>query len=210
MPYIKHGQEIYRHHCLIEPKAWDLGVSTEQILEILVEMGCKVIKPDLLSLLRGLVGNTEYLRGAEIGQAPKTVDCSTLVIWAYSWLGVQMPRYAIEQAKLGKPSNLLKLRLGDLVFTKGTIPRTDKAIPEGIGHVGIATGRDTVIHAKDVREGVVEEPVARISSNLSRFRGVRRVLPISGWWTVIAPKDMTINFSSDLRWKVGSKLKRRE
>lgn len=210
MPYIKNGQQFYRSYCLIEPGAWDLGVSTKRILEILAEMGFKVLKPNLLTFLRGLVGNTEYLRGAEIWQAPRIVDCSTLVVWAYSWLGVQMPRYAIEQAKLGKPSDLPDLRLGDLVFTKGLIPRTDKAIPNGIGHVGIATGQGTVIHAKDVKKGVVEEPIAKISSDLSTFRGVSRILPPRGWWTVIAPWGVPINYSSDLRWKVGSKLKRRE
>lgn len=208
MPYIKHGQQTYRTYCLVDPVGWNLGVEPKRIVEILLGMKCKLLKVNLLEVLRGTVGTAKYVRGATIHQAPNYFDCSTLVCWSFALIGVQMPRYAIEQAKQGAVTALINARLGDLVFCKGKIPRIDEDVPNGVGHVAIATGRGTVIHAKNRQVGVIEEPIGSICANLSKFRGVKRILSTRGWFTVIVPNDLKISYSFDLRWKVGSKLKR--
>ena len=87
------------------------------------------------------------------GNTPDGFDCSGLVQWVYSQLGVKMPRDIAEQLDLGKKVDLGKqadfdkLRPGDLVSFEDTYT-------QGLSHVGIYIGDDRFVHASDEAHGV--------------------------------------------------------
>lgn len=94
-------------------------------------------------------------------------DCSGLVRWVYGRHGLDLPRSASEQSRLGSRVPLDKHRAGDLIFFR-TSGRTSN-------HVGIATGRGTFIHSPKPGDRVREESL-RISYWRQRLTSVRRII----------------------------------
>lgn len=85
-------------------------------------------------------------------------DCSGLVIWAYSQVGVTMPRTAAEQFNATERIEQDQLLPGDLVFFENT----DDLVP-GISHVGIYLGNGYMLNAP------AENEVVQIESITTRF-----------------------------------------
>jgi cell wall-associated NlpC family hydrolase len=77
-----------------------------------------------------------YVWGAT---GPHAFDCSGLTQWSLSRAGVRIARNSFAQAQAGKAVSSSRVRAGDLVFFSTAGP--------GASHVGIATGRDTVVSA---------------------------------------------------------------
>jgi hypothetical protein len=106
-----------------------------------------------VALARSRIG-APYLWGAE---GPDAFDCSGLVYWAYSQLGVQVPRTAQPQFEWALPIEPSQLQPGDLVFWQGTYPTSDS-----VSHVGMYTGNGMVVMATDtgdfVREVALSNP----------------------------------------------------
>jgi cell wall-associated NlpC family hydrolase len=75
---------------------------------------------------------TPYVWG---GASPGGFDCSGLVVYAYSQMGVYLPHYTGAQWNVGVPVSRSDLQPGDLVFF------------DGLGHVGIYIGGGQFIHA---------------------------------------------------------------
>jgi cell wall-associated NlpC family hydrolase len=80
--------------------------------------------------------------------------------------GIACPRDSdMQEAALGKSISLAGLQRGDLIFWKG--------------HVAIALGRNSMIHANAFHMAVATEPVAvalaRIGATGSQVTGVRRI-----------------------------------
>lgn len=73
-----------------------------------------------------------YIWGAE---GPATFDCSGLVMWAYHQAGVNLPRVAIDQARMGTP------------VTSGLLPGDLIALYWPISHIGIYVGNGLYINA---------------------------------------------------------------
>jgi hypothetical protein len=98
---------------------------------------------DAVDLAARLIGRP-YVWGAE---GPGSFDCSGLTQYVYQELGVDLPRRAISQSKVG---DLIKKRLqrGDLLFFS-TDPR--KSL---VTHVGIYEGAGMMIDASQ-RQGRV-------------------------------------------------------
>lgn len=102
------------------------------------------------------VGTPYRYGGASLGG----FDCSGLVMWAYSKLGVRLPHNAWSQSQVGAPIPRRKLRPGDLLFF------------HGYGHVGLYLGRGRMVHAPQSGERV---EVVRLASrrDLEEVRRIR-------------------------------------
>ncbi|MBC7981787.1 C40 family peptidase [Candidatus Parcubacteria bacterium] len=118
-------------------------------LEILASKGFKVLDVDIIELARERIGNAVYRRGARLHEAPNAFDCSSFMKWIYGQKGIWLPRRSIQQSEVGVKIPLTDIRAGDLIFTKGWINYFRNDPKDGIGHVGMATGEGTVIHAAD-------------------------------------------------------------
>jgi len=102
-----------------------------------------------------------YEYGARHYEAPRKFDCSSFVQYLYKRIGFEIPRSALKQAAKGREVDLTKedLKIGDLLFFKGSIGHYDKNFPIGIGHVVIYIGNKKIIHASGEEGRVLEEPV---------------------------------------------------
>jgi hypothetical protein len=119
-------------------------------------------EPDFVAVAERFAG-VPYLWG---GKSTLGLDCSGLVQVALTACGVKCPRDSDMQEKsLGKPASLAGLQSGDLIFWKG--------------HVAIARGRNSMIHANAFHMSVTIEPVAdglaRIGATGSQVTSVRRL-----------------------------------
>ena len=97
------------------------------------------------------------------GASPSGFDCSGLVMYVYSQLGVSLPHYTGAQWNMGVPVAQSDLQPGDLVFF------------DGLGHVGIYIGGDQFVHAPHTGD------VVKVSSldegwYASSYVGARRIL----------------------------------
>lgn len=73
------------------------------------------------------------------GHSPQGFDCSGLVYYTHSQLGISVPRTAHDQAQRATPVAYKKLRKGDLLFFR--------IYGKRITHVGIYAGNSRFIHA---------------------------------------------------------------
>jgi peptidoglycan DL-endopeptidase CwlO len=97
------------------------------------------------------------------GSQPGGFDCSGLVMWAFSQVGVSLPHSSYAQYGYGVPVSRDQLQAGDLVFF------------DGLGHVGIYIGGGQFVHAPHSGD------VVKISSlsegwYTSTYVGARRIL----------------------------------
>ncbi|MGZ4384263.1 MAG: NlpC/P60 family protein [Gaiellaceae bacterium] len=69
------------------------------------------------------------------GADPSGFDCSGLVMYVFSKVGISLPHYTVDQYNGGTPVSRDQLEPGDLVFF------------DGLGHVGIYIGGNQFIHA---------------------------------------------------------------
>jgi cell wall-associated NlpC family hydrolase len=90
-------------------------------------------------------------------------DCSGLVYWAYSRVGVEVPHSSYALYDRGRYVMRSRMKPGDVLFFSG------------LGHVGIYIGRGRMVHAP--HSGTLVQVVSlRGSSYGSRLVGVRRLL----------------------------------
>jgi cell wall-associated NlpC family hydrolase len=120
------------------------------------------VEPDFVAVAERFLG-TPYLWG---GKSSLGIDCSGLVQMALAACGIACPRDSdMQEASLGKSISLAGLQRGDIIFWKG--------------HVAIALGRNSTIHANAHHMAVAIEPVAealsRIGAAGSQVTSVRRI-----------------------------------
>lgn len=120
---------------------------------------------DVIKVAERLLG-VAYLWG---GVSLYGIDCSGLTYIAYFLNGVQLPRDADMQFKVGRPVARKDLQPGDLVFfnTSGTGTQPT--------HVGIYTGNGQFLNSRS-QQGVV---ISRLDEPLftAGYLGARRYLP---------------------------------
>ncbi len=97
------------------------------------------------------------------GAAPGGFDCSGLVMWAYSQVGVALPHSTYALYSMGVPVSRDQLQPGDLVFF------------DGLGHMGIYIGGGQFVHAPHTGD-VVKISSLDESWYASTYVGARRIL----------------------------------
>ena len=102
------------------------------------------------------------------GTSPSGFDCSGLVQYVYSKLGISLPRTSQEQFKVGTPVDRGNLQPGDLVFFEGSSP----------GHVAIYTGGGEIVAAPHTGDVVKVQSLDDVA-NADGYSGARRVIPES-------------------------------
>ena len=97
---------------------------------------------------------TRYAWG---GASPRTgFDCSGLVMWAYSRVGVHLAHSSYAQMSSGRRVSRAHMRRGDLVFEYGG------------GHVGIYLGHGVMLAATHPGGSVARQPLAEWQINAVR------------------------------------------
>lgn len=199
--------------CAVIFSRLELPISDDEALKILLDRGFSINSFNLLSIARNRIGSTIYQRGAALWDAPRILDCSSLIWWIYRQNGISLPRYSLNQrqvcvdAGIRSEKDLKNLQIGDLVFLKGRHSYYLTDIEDGIGHVGFATGEGTIVHAANGKRGVAEDSVENFIGDWKDFRGVGRILPPNEKVTtlLVAPNH-NITHSVDLRCIIFQKL----
>ena len=81
---------LYKSVCekiAVDLKSLKLPVDNNQAKNILMAWGFIPVEFNLTRLARGLVGTSQYRRGALPHEAPEVVDCSGMVKWIYGQRG---------------------------------------------------------------------------------------------------------------------------
>lgn len=192
--------------CAVDMRHVDWSVTEHEALAVLAEAGFRVIDIDIVSMARNLVG-AQYRRGARLSEAPQVFDCSSLTKYLYGTRGIWLPRRSIQQREHGAAVKLADMRAGDLVFCSGHRDYFDIDPRNGVGHVGIATSGDTVVHAANKRLGVTEVSLESFLGSEEALRGVRRVIRDDrNTITFQCPWSREVETSDDLRWIVLQRL----
>jgi len=124
-----------------------------------------------------IIENTRSLLGVRYKWAglnpAKGLDCSGIVKYVFSKLGVELPHRAAELAKMGDPisKDTAAMQPGDLlVFGKAG---------RRISHVGIYVGDGKMIHASSSSHHVVETEVVKYRpAGGLQWKGVRRIVAL--------------------------------
>ena len=117
---------------------------------------------DAVGIAAGLIGKP-YVWGAE---GPRSFDCSGLTQYAYQQVGIDLPRRAISQSRIGDATR--RLRRGDLVFFSTDERRSL------VTHVGVYEGGGVMINASK-RHGRVRRDDLSEEYWADRFMFARRV-----------------------------------
>lgn len=197
--------------CAVNLSELDLSFHPEQVEQLLDELGFRCLEIDLLAAARGCLGKSEYALSADPRQAPQTVNCSSFIKYLYGLRGIWLPRYAIQQSELGVPVAAdSKLRLGDLLFSPGFFPLSrNQDNAHGLGHVGMATGEGSVIHAAK-HQGTVREIALDLYLGMREgVQLIKRLIPDpTQTLTYLIPANLWLESSDDVRWLVYTHLRR--
>jgi predicted small lipoprotein YifL len=104
-------------------------------------------------------------------EGPDAFDCSGLTYNIYGQMGVEIPRVAREQAKVGKTVPFEKLHEGDLIFFGSTNPQSKR-----INHVGIYLGDGWFAHASSKSRKVTVTHFSEEPIYLKRMKVCKRYL----------------------------------
>ena len=191
--------------CVVNFAALNLPISADEALAILAQQGFRRLEVDLVALARERIGKAAYRRGARLHEAPAVFDCSCFTKWLYGQRGPWLPRRSIQQRAAGALVHPSRVSAGDLLFAAGWKNYFERDPADGVGHVGIATGEDTVIHAANSRAGIVEIPLDEFTR--PGFRGARRYLPReTEVVTLITPPEREVETADDMRWIIHQSL----
>lgn len=198
-----------RNRCAVHLPSLNLPISEKEALVILETKGFRVLEVNLIALARQCIQTSIYRRGAASTEAPTVVDCSSFIKWLYGQRGIWLPRRSIQQRQLGIPIPIEEVGTGDVIFVSGRINYYHTNPQDGVGHVGIATGEGTVIHAANHNVHVVESPLKDFVGT-TKFRGTRRFVPKDQIvLTLEIPPDREVEIADDLRWIVLQSLPKR-
>jgi len=104
-------------------------------------------------------------------EGPDYFDCSGFTYYLYGSMGIELPRTAREQAKIGKKITFEELEYGDLLFFATSKSR------HRITHVGIYLGNGWFTHASTTKSKVVYSNIYKSKYFQKKLRVCRRYLP---------------------------------
>ncbi len=142
-------------------------------------------------------------------EGPDAFDCSGLTYNIYGEMGVDLPRIARDQAKVGKHVPFKDLIYGDLIFFGSTNKRTKR-----ITHVGIYLGDGWFAHASSKHRKVMYTNFKEEPRYFKRMKVCRRYMSPN-------EKNLYMQCSTKLKkmdttstmwtspWKAGMKLPRK-
>lgn len=181
-------------------------VPRKQIENYLQKNNMLLTKVNIIDLAHSQIGK-DYKRGFSGANNSEQFDCSGLIQWLYGQVGIYIPRISIDQKDYGIPVSPIKIKPGDLLFSAGNINYFwENEEENGIGHVGIFTGKN-VIHAANKERGVVKDSLSHFLDN--DFRGAVRIHKrLSEIETIIMPlsKENPVQYDLHLRWRILSSL----
>ncbi len=171
-----------------------------EVENYLKKNGYKILSYNIITEARCLIGKG-YKRGSK--KTDSTFDCSSFTQYAYSQIGVYIPRISIDQFGYGNrvENNFIP---GDLIFSSGKNGYYHEENPEIIiGHVGIYTG-STIIHAANTERGIVEDTFDNFFENntLKPIHAVRIHEHLNDAVTLILPENCDIDCDSHLKWRL--------
>ena len=105
-------------------------------------------------------------------EGPNNFDCSGFTYYMYGSMGINIPRVARHQAKVGKRIKANELQYGDLIFFA-----TSKRNSRKITHVGLYLGDGWFTHASTVKHEVIYSNLFTSPYYKKRLRVCRRYLP---------------------------------
>ena len=104
-------------------------------------------------------------------EGPNAFDCSGLTYNIYGQMGMEIPRVARDQAKMGKEIAFKDLHYGDLIFFGSTNKKSKR-----INHVGIYLGNGWFVHASSKDRKVTRTHFSKEPRYLKRIKTCRRYL----------------------------------
>jgi len=125
-------------------------------------------KKNLAKMVKKLQGSP-YVWAEE---GPNNFDCSGFTYYMYGSMGIEIPRVARNQAKVGKRIRANELQYGDLIFFA-----TNKRNSRRITHVGMYLGDGWFTHASTVKHEVIYSNLFTSPYYKNRLRICRRYLP---------------------------------
>lgn len=205
-PWVQHvGLRLRRAERVLGMK-----IDEREIISGLRRLGFEVEHFSLTKELAKHLGKP-YIWGANFKQhGTSGFDCSYLVDYLYSLIGVDVGHSALGQYHHGKPVGIDELKAGDVVFIEGIIDKSatdhyyakdddgnEQKItlkkPMRVGHNGIYIGQNKVISASGSADrsdpGVIEVPLSKFVNDKG-FLGARRyidsfnhILAVTApWW----------------------------
>jgi len=151
----------------------DLLKEQEEILKALEKLQKKRTEGGIYDKSNILKNAKTHLGGKYVwgGTVPKGFDCSGYVQYVYKKEGVQLPRTANEQSKVGQDVTGQALHKGDLLFFL-----TDKKRGIPITHVGMYIGESKFIHAASSKKGIIISPFTPTSKYGKLFVKATRII----------------------------------
>jgi len=131
------------------------------------ETTCEPDRNNIQELLISYLGKP-YVWAEE---GPYAFDCSGLTYNIYGSMGIEIPRVAREQAKMGKQVAFTNLHYGDLIFFGSTNKKS-----KYINHVGIYLGDGWFAHASSENRKVIVSHFEKEPRYLKRMKLCRRYL----------------------------------
>lgn len=166
------------------------------------ETTCQPKRANIQNLLLSYLGKP-YVWAEE---GPYAFDCSGLTYNIYGSMGIEIPRVAREQAKMGKEVAFTNLHYGDLIFFGSTSKKS-----KTINHVGIYLGDGWFAHASSSNRKVVVSHFEKEPIYIKRMKLCRRYLSKNErarYMTCDAPLEKMKITSSRYTtpWQTGMKL----